>query len=286
MSSPSAARRRSTRSSRGSSPSSPSSDPTTPQPCSSDVGSTCSTKEWDSSLGSTTSEPKTSERRRSGSLPTSGIRYEHRVWLSGQSLSGKSTLARELHCSAAPPGVIIDPTASEICGAVPGVVTFSDPSRWPDSDSGRWRFVPADPFDLDAYEAVFAYVVRQLEMGGKKGGWPNAHVWVDEAGDVLPVSKAPPSGKYYWYRAAKLMGGAQAMHTRPREVYRHCLTDAHFVGIFDTPDSDDRDYIAAQCGVPPAVLHALLDRLPPRGFLWLDRTVRPRTLTPCPPLSL
>ena len=180
---------------------------------------------------------------------------------------------------------MLDPTASELWAGVGALIT--DPYNWPDSDSGRWRFVPRDPFDLDAYDAVYAEVWRRLTASSDEARkWHNAHVLADEGGDCLPVHKAPPAAKQYVYRAAKLMGGHGACHTRPREVYRHLLTDAAFIGVFDTPDPSDRQYLAENAGVPLSVLAQLLDALPEKGFLWINRVARPRRITPCPPLVL
>lgn len=214
------------------------------------------------------------------------IRYEHRVFLTGQTLSGKSTLAKELHLSAKPPTVVLDPTASEICASV-GAALITDPYTWPDSEAGRWRFVPKDPFDLDAYEALYAQIWRRLTASTDDARkWANCHVWADEAGDCLPVNGAPKAARQFVYRGAKVMGGHLACHTRPREVYRHLLTDAAHIGVFDTPDPADRQYLAENAGVPAALLSSLLDALPEKGFLWINRIARPRRITPCPALVL
>jgi len=209
----------------------------------------------------------------------------------GQTETGKSTLARVLHTSAAPPSLAVDPLASECLARIPRVVTFSDPLNWPDSESGRWRFVPRDPFDLDAYDAAYATVLNRLATGE----WRNAHVLTDEAGVVLPVHRRnQPAGPYkryrgaarqYLYRAAKLMGGHIACHTRPVEVDMHVRTDAQHNFVFYV-DPEDVDEMARRCGVTTDQLAALLGELQPKGFLWVNKTSQPRRVTVCPPLAL
>lgn len=161
---------------------------------------------------------------------------------------------------------------------VPGAVTFSDPGRGTNTAGERWtdaataRFVPRDPDDLDAYNAVYAWCFERFPR------W----VWCDEAGAVMPVRGYPRAANRYVVQGAKRRLGHLACHTRPREVARNLIAQAQYVGIFDLPNPEDRAHVASIIGIPPAELDRAMDQLSQWEFLWFDQ--RARKLTHCPPV--
>lgn len=191
----------------------------------------------------------------------------------GASESGKSTLARQLFLSAAPPRLVIDPADSEICD-VPGAVSFRDPTRF-DPNVATARFVPYDPGDLDAYDELYR---RVKALGGPR------YVWVDEAGLVLPAN-----GTKRWARAVVVQGrkaeiGHLALHTRPSELLVQLKSVLHHLISYPLADPDDRKWVARATGLPSSELDAAYDRLEPFGFLWWQRTARRVSI--CKPLTL
>lgn len=184
--------------------------------------------------------------------------------------SGKSTLARALFLSAAAPRLVIDPADSTLT-AIDGAVTFSDPAR-PPKDAATARFVPRDPADRDAYDAVYRWAFANFPR----------YVWLDE-----PEWAAPASGWARWANTFVVQGakrglGHLACATRPRHVMRSLLSNAAHVMIFTLPNPDDRRHLADLVGLPRELLEAELSTLDDHGFLWWD--VVARRLTVCPPL--
>lgn len=212
--------------------------------------------------------------------PLPSIDYAHRVAIFGATETGKSTLARRL-VEAVPfftsnktpaPKLVIDPGDSSLT-ALPGAVTFSDPGRLPDA----WvaRFVPTDPVDLDAYDALYRSVYA---AGGPR------YTWVDEAGIVLPANGAPRGAVMLIVQGRKRQLGHLALHTRPVEVTRHLIAQSRHVFAFDLPHPDDRRVLAAVCGIPPSEFDAAMAALPPHGYLWWAQAER--RLIPRPPLQI
>lgn len=204
------------------------------------------------------------------SASPSGIQYQQRIFVTGPTESGKSRLARELFLSAASPRLVIDPSDSSIFGDVAGVETFRDPLRPPNVATAR--FVPDDPQDRDAYDAVYRWAFH----AGPR------YVLLDEAGVA-----APSSGSPRWVRTLVVQGrkrsiGHVACHTRPIEVDRNLIAQAAHVFVFGCHDPDDRRYLAQQMEVPRELLGAELVKLDRFEFLWWDRTAR--KLTACPAL--
>jgi len=157
-------------------------------------------------------------------------------------------------------------------------VTFSDPSRSTNRSGENWReaatarFLPNDPDDLDAYNAVYRWAFDHFPR------W----VWCDEAGIVLPVRKCPPAGRRYIVQGSKRELGHLACHTRPREVDRSLIANAAHVIAFDLPNPDDRKHVADLCGIPPAQFDHAMRSLGPREFVWWN--VGARRLISCPAL--
>ncbi len=219
----------------------------------------------------TTSTPK--RARSSLAEVTSSLRFEDRLFVVGATRTGKSTLTKRLFQSTSAPRLVVDPNDSSLTASVasPGG-TFSDPLRVPDVATAR--FVPRDPDDRDAYDALFAWAFRQ---------YPNYYVWVDEAGQVAPASGYPKALNRYVVQGAKRSLGFVSCHTRPREVMRNCIAQAAHVFCFDLPNPDDRKHIADIVGLSADELNGALNQLEHRGFLWFDAGAR--KLTICPPLK-
>lgn len=135
--------------------------------------------------------------------------------MTGATGSGKSHLTRALFLTAAGPRTIIDPADSDLT-RVPGAKTFRDPAAFDRVREGTGRFVPADPFDVDAYDELY----RRMFAAGPR------YVWVDEGGIVLPVSGAPKAGRVFLVQGRKRMLGQIVCHTRPREVESNTISQA------------------------------------------------------------
>ncbi len=173
----------------------------------------------------------------------------------GTTGSGKSHLCRVLSLAAPRPLLIIDPRDSTLT-EVPGAATFRDPNNPPAADIAR--FVPNDPYDLDAYNDLYG---RVLASGPR-------FVWCDEAGIVFPVRSTPRAVRTLLVQGRKERIGHLACHTRPRELDVNLLAQAQHVVIFALPVPDDRRRVAELVGIPPAQLDELLAGLPKFGFLW------------------
>lgn len=205
--------------------------------------------------------------------PSFSIRFEERVFVVGMTRSGKSTLTKKLFLSTPAPRLVVDPNDSSLTASVvsPGG-TFSDPRRVPDVATAR--FVPTDPDDRDAYDALFERAFRR---------YPNYYVWVDEAGQVAPASGYPKALNRYVVQGAKRSLGFIGCHTRPREVLRNLISQSSHLFVFYLPNPDDRRHIAEIAGVPADDLSAAIDDLEEKGFLWWNGNTR--QLTACPPLK-
>lgn len=197
------------------------------------------------------------------------MRYHDRIFITGATSTGKSHLARQLFRNAAAPRLVIDPADSNLT-RVPGARTYRDPARPPDAPT--IRFVPTDPYDLDAYDAVYRWAFNHFPR----------YVWVDEAGIVLPAHGAPRGARALLVQGRKREIGHLALHTRPREVDSNLIAQAAHLAVFDLPNPDDRRRIADLAGIPPRQLEDLMAALPVHGFLWWQQ--RERVLTACDPI--
>lgn len=171
------------------------------------------------------------------------------------------------------PLLIVDPQGSDTT-RVPGAQTFRDPNR-PPSGAGVRRFVPVDPADLDAYDAVYRWVLLDA--------FPH-YVWCDEAGDVFPVRRTPTHVRRLLTHGRKRQIGHVATHTRPREIDPNVIAQAMHVVMFQLPNPADRRHLADVAGINPTELAGHLDALDPYGFLWFD--VAGHRLERRPPLRL
>lgn len=212
-----------------------------------------------------------------GARSRSAIRYADRVLMVGTTGCGKSTVARRMFLSVAAPRLVIDP-ADSLLTELPGAVTFSDARRRLNERGEDWRaaatarFVPTDPEDVDAYDAVYRWCFDRFPR----------YVWCDEAADALPVKRAPSSGRRYLTQGRKRQLGHLACSTRPRDIDRNLFAQAQHILIWRCANVEDFDHVAKQAGTPPAVLAQLLGELPEHGFVWFDQ--RAMTLTACPPM--
>lgn len=203
-------------------------------------------------------------------------RRSDRIYITGATQTGKTHLARALFASLRPPRLVIDPKDDETAtgGVYPDrrqAVTFHDPARLPTAEVAR--FVPRDPDDLAAYDAVLAQAFAR----------PGLFTWIDEAGVVLPAAGAPRAGRRLVTQGASRGNGLLALHQRPVEVARAVIANAEQVIAFTLYHPDDRAHLAAIAGIPPALLDAEMGNLHPHGFLWYSR--RGNTLAVCPRIS-
>lgn len=174
---------------------------------------------------------------------------------------------------------MIDPVGSDLTHT-PGCVTFSDPGRATNRRGESWReaatarFVPGDPDDMDAYQALYRWIFANAPR------W----VWLDEAELVMPASGKNRAGRKLVIQGRKLPTGQLACNPRPVNVDRNLIAQAAQVFVFSTPDADDRALLAKNMGVPVATFEAAHAQLPEYGFLWWQ--VRERLLTIMDPLRL
>lgn len=201
------------------------------------------------------------------------IAYQDRILIVGRTFCGKSKLAREIAKKVHRPLMIVDPQGSETT-RIPGAVLFRDPRR-PPADAAIRRFVPTDPADLDAYDAVYRWVLQR--------SFPH-WVWCDEAGDVFPVRRTPPNVRRLLTHGRKRQIGHLATHTRPREIDPNLIAQAAHLVVFQLPNPNDRRHVADVAGIAPAALDAHLDQLDEHGFVWFD--VARQDLRVFPPLDL
>lgn len=204
------------------------------------------------------------------------IRYEDRIFVTGMTASGKSTLARRLFLASGGRRLLIDPKGEEHDVAA-GMVTFTDPTRATNDQGVSWRdaatarFVPPDPYDLGAYSTLYDWIFAN----GPR--W----VWLDEAGFALPSSGGNKGGRRVLSQGRSKGIGHLACHTRPRRVDVDLIAQSAHVFVFTLPSIDDRKTIAENIGVPVALLEQHHAELQPHGYLWWNQ--RARELTICEP---
>lgn len=207
------------------------------------------------------------------------LRYEDRVFITGTTSSGKSTLARQLFLASAAPRLVIDPANSSLT-ETPGAVTFSDPRRSTNSRGESWRdaatarFVPRDPYDLEAYSDLYDWAFANLPR------W----VWCDEAGYVFPSSGGQNRGGRRALAQGRKFGlGHLACHTRPRWVTPDLVANAAHVLVFSTPNAQDRAYLADNMGVPRSLFEGAHREMlqTPYSYLWWQQ--RRQELMICEP---
>lgn len=222
------------------------------------------------------------------------IRYQDRLFLTGMTGCGKSTVARALFLSAAAPRLVIDPADSALT-MIPGSVTVRGPrdrhlrgtdveravlrALAPHAAADTVRFVPGNPARREEYDAAYVWAFAHYPR----------YVWLDEAGLAAPANGCPPALAAYLVQGRKRQLGHLAAHTRPVDVAVDLYAQASHVLMWTLPHADDRKRLAATLGVTSADLSdalAGLERVPggtATGFAWWD--VRAQTLTVCPPLA-
>lgn len=215
----------------------------------------------------------------------------------GTTGTGKSTLATLLLTSAPGPKVIVDPMGSSLTASLPGVHTTHDPSgeTWPEGVE-LIRFVPVDPWDLAAYDTVYATIRRLI----RTGRWSSCAIECDEAEIVLPASDGmtarnrrnvdPDQGsaRGVVYFGRKLSTLHIACATRPKGIAVTLRANMTHAAIFLLPEAKDREAMATAIGMPLAQLEAAMGDVtrrvpgqPSKGFLWWDqsrRTIYPLAL--------
>lgn len=252
---------------------------TTSWPDSSTESDSSEATEAPTSSSTSSSEPVSLDTTTTDNESLSGIRYEDRIFVVGDTGSGKSELAKQLFLATplmTPSGkrarrIIIDPADSSLT-ATAADITFNDPKRVPDCATAR--FVPKDPDDKEAYNTLYRWVFDRFP----------AYVWLDEANIAAPVNGYPKWANTYVVQGRKRGLGHLACDTRPRGVCKNFIAQAQHVFIFALATTDDRKYLAENIGVSFSQLEELMQALPEYGFIHYDR--RSKTLFVCDPLDL
>lgn len=195
--------------------------------------------------------------------------------MTGASDTGKSVIARTIFENVGGRKGIIDPTDSELTD-VPGAVVFRDPLKV-DLTLELWRFVPVDPEDRDAYNALY----------GRINHLPGPfYLWDDECRFSCPSSGGARGPRTYLATKRKREMGWVGANTRPVGVYREAKGQAkHLLSTMLFGD-DDRADLAGFMSVPVSLLDQAYAELATMGlgaFLWWH--VRTRELVLCPPID-
>lgn len=189
------------------------------------------------------------------------IRYTDRVFVTGTTGTGKTHLARRLFLAAPGRRIVIDPKNDrDATGNLGNHATASDPLRLPDMPTIRW--VPRDPFDLEAYDALYRHLMEH----------PPWYIWTDELGTVAPANKTPPAFAQLIYQGRSRGIGHIGSHQRPVEISRAILSQSQHIVAFSLHDPDDRARIAKTMGLAPGEFTQYQAELGPHGFLWWQQT--------------
>ncbi len=196
---------------------------------------------------------------------TPGPRWSvsHRVVIVGATRSGKSLLARSMFQAVPPPRLVIDPKDDVTTTGGDYAVTFRDPARLPQEPVVR--YVPRDPLDTAAYDAVYTSVWR--EGRGR-------FVWCDESQFVLPSRGAPPAAVRHLTQGGGKGFGHLTLNQRPVEIDPMVMGNAEHVVVFRLGYEPDVATIAATMGRPGGEVRDLLAGLPDYHYLWYDRLQR------------
>lgn len=229
----------------------------------------------------TTPTPSTSPAQRNASASSSTlstIRFSDRLFLTGTTSSGKSTLAKALYlASPARRRLVIDPVGSDLT-VVPGTVTFSDPNRATNRAGENWRqaaharYLPADPDDLDAYGALYRWVFTEGQA--RRPIW----TWLDEAEYVMPATGANRPARKLIIQGRKLELGHLACNPRPVNIDKNLISQAAHCFVFSTPAADDRRYLASNMGIPGSTFEQAHAQLAEYGFMWWQQRTRKLTI--------
>jgi len=194
----------------------------------------------------------------------------------GTTGSGKSHLIRSLFLGRPGRRLVIDPTDSELT-AIKGAVTFSDPRRRYNDRGEDWRraatarFVPRNPFDLDAYNALYEWAFEH----------PPVTVWLDEARMVMPSDgRVPEAALRYQMQGRKRGCSHLVANTRPVAINVELRSEAQHLFVFRLTHRADVKAIADTTGIDVAQVAELLNSLDEHGFLhWCQRD--PKTIVRC-----
>lgn len=201
------------------------------------------------------------------------VEYRDRVFVTGISDGGKSTLARAVFLSAAEPKIVVDPTDSEITD-VPGAVTFRDVDEL-DLSLPLTRFVPQHPNDAETWDELYRKI---FETGGPR------YTWTDEGRFPFPANGTKPWPATFHITGRKRELGHLVCNTRSIGVNLECIGLAQHIFGFEQGHPEDKAVIAKAIGVPGNVLDEVYAQLQPFGFFHFSR--RAREVRICPPLEL
>lgn len=207
------------------------------------------------------------------------------ITIIGKKGSGKSVAARHLFRSW--PGsdrVVLDVSGDADPGTDMSPIKLPhDATRLPPLDPHRgpqvYRLIP------DTRSATFH---DDLDRAIGLGLYPKDRpvlIWIDENGEVLQAGKVGPHGRTglhqgRHYKLSMLLCSPRAMGIDPL-----CIAQSDRVLMYDVPQPDDRKRIAANIGVPPAVLTRELNETKRRGPYWFLMYVADEDrLYRCPPL--
>ena len=172
----------------------------------------------------------------------------------GQRGKGKTEVALRLFNSPAvlaAPRTVVDPAGAAQTDLV-GAVTFGDPYNVP--GALLTRFVPDDPRDLEAYDALFQGL---YDTGGPR------LVLADDVKFIAPSDNVPKGFSQYVFAGRKRMLAMIATMPQAVGACPELRSEADMLVVFPLGRAQDRRTVAADGGVELADLEAALKRVGP-----------------------
>lgn len=185
----------------------------------------------------------------------------------GKKGSGKSVLARRLWDTWPGDELCID-VAADALGPRDVQETYRAdvPDFWPmaarEDEPVRIRYVP-DP----AAGAYYDDLDRAVGLALKRKG---SLVWIDEIGIVSRVNRSGPNLTRLLHQGRHQRMSAVMCGPRPINVDPLVLAQSDYVYVFKLPNPNDRQRIAAECGIDPKTFDAAVHALGPHEYLRYD----------------
>ena len=185
----------------------------------------------------------------------------------GKKGTGKSVLARRLWDTWPGDELCIDVTADALGPRdVQATYNADVPDFWPmptrEDEPVRIRYVP-DPKSPTYYDDMDRAVGLALKR-------PGSLVWIDEIGIVSRVNRSGPNLSHLLHQGRHKRMSALMCGPRPINVDPLVLAQSDYVYIFKLPNPNDRQRIAAECGIDPKTMDAAVHALGPHEYLRYD----------------